>query len=172
MPLLVVLLLASGCKKFDEFTQFDYQADYVVRVNKTAIVTTPIDIVTPDIATTSESTFGANNTRKDMVEQVVLRELELSVKAPVTGNLKFLKSVNIFLSAEELPEIRVAYKNEVPADVGTTLNLDVTGANLTEYIKKDTYRLRVSVTTDEAITEEHYINAHGVFFVDAKVLGQ
>jgi hypothetical protein len=172
IALLVTGVLVSSCKKFDEFTHFDYASDYVVKVEASPILPAPINIITPEIATTSESEFGANKTRKDMVEQVVLRQLELTVKAPVSGDLRFLKSVNVFLSAGELPEIRVAYKDDVPDDIGATLNLDVTGANLREYIQEDTYRLRVTVITDDEISEDHYINAHGVFFVDAKVLGQ
>jgi hypothetical protein len=173
---LVLALAIVGCKKgediVDSFTHFTFETDYVVKVPVTPISGVTLDFVTPDIATHSEDTFLANHTRADLVEQIKLQQLDLVVKTPVGGTLGFLKSVTIYARAEGLPEVKVASKDIVPDNVGGTLSLDVTGVDLTEYFKKSVYQLRISVTSDQAVTEDYGVNAHGVFFVDAKVLGQ
>ena len=64
------------------------------------------------------------------------------------------------------------YLDIVPDNVGSSLMLDVTDGDLTEYFKKTKYQLRISVTSDQAVTEDYGVNAHGLFFVDAKVAGQ
>jgi hypothetical protein len=171
-----LLLINSGCRKVDEivdsFTHFKFEADYVVKVPASPVSPLPVEIVTPEIATHSDVIYSANKTRADLVEQVILSELVLSVKTPEGGNLNFLKSVDIYASAEGLPEVRVAYKDVVPEDVGGTLNLDVTRADLTEYFRKEKYQLKITVINDQAIMEEYGVNAHAAFFVDAKILGQ
>ncbi|MEI9921864.1 MAG: hypothetical protein WDO14_24195 [Bacteroidota bacterium] len=171
-----LVLMTSACKKVDEivdsFTHFSFEADYVVKVPATPVTAVPVEILTPDIATHSDVLFSANKTRADLVEEIELTGLTLSVKDPEGGNLKFLKSVNILAKAEGLPEVRVAYKDNVPDDVGATLALDVTSVDLTEYFKKDTYQLKITVTTDQVVTEDYSVNSHAVFFVDARVLGQ
>jgi hypothetical protein len=171
----IVLAMMTECKKADEvlnsLTQFTFETDYVVRVPATPITNVPVDLVTPDIATHSSDAFSANKTNADLVQKIQLSELTLSVKTPIGGTLTFLKSVDIYARGEGLPEVRVAHKDIVPQDVGDTLSLDVTDADLTEYFKKDKYQLHISVITDEALKEDYGVNAHGKFFVDAKVLG-
>lgn len=168
-------LLFSQCKKdgiVDSLTQFTYEMDYVVKIPASPITPFPVSIATPEINTQSNVAFNAHNTRADLVERVILKQLDLAVKTPSGGTLSFLKSVEIHAIAEGLPAVRVAYKDLVPSDVGATLSLDVTEVELREYFKKDKYVLRITVTTDEAVTEEYSINTHAAFFVDAKVLGQ
>jgi hypothetical protein len=176
LVILCFLIVLVRCKKADEiidsFTHFSFEADYLVSVPASPITTVPVEIVTPDIQTHSDVLFSANNTRADLVEQINLTALSLTVKTPEGGDLKFLKSVDISARAQGLPEVRVAFKDIVPDDIGGTLALDVTGADLTEYFKKDTYQLKITVTSDHALTSDYGVNAHSVFFVDAKILGQ
>jgi len=167
-------LIAIGCKKSDDIveslTHFTYEPNYVIDVPATPLASLPVDFVTPDIATQSDVEYSANNTRADLVKHIDLAQLDLTVKSPDGGTLSFLKSVNIYARAEGLPEVKVAYKDQVPQDVGGTLNLDVTKADLTEYIKKDKYQLRISVVTDEAVKEDYKVNAHAKFEFEAQVI--
>jgi hypothetical protein len=176
ISVLMCLLLLTQCKKDDNFvdrlTQFNFETDYVVKVPASPITSIPVSIITPDIKTSSDVAFSANKTRADLVERINLKELTLTVKTPEGGTLSFLKSVDIYATAEGLEEVRVAYKDQVPDNVGNTLSLDVTGVELKEYFKKNKYSLRITVTSDEAVTQDYGVNAHGVFFVDAEVLGQ
>ncbi len=171
-----LLLGVSACKKADDivdsFTHFSFETDYVVKVPVTPISGIPVQFVTPDIATHSDEVFTNNKTRADLVEKINLTGLTLTVQSPEDGDLKFLKSVDIYARAEGLPDVRIAYKDNVPDDVGGTLALDVTGADLTGYFKKVTYQLKIGVVSDQPVTQEYAVNAHGTFAVDAKVLGQ
>lgn len=174
--LFVAAALAVGCHKdddsvIDKFTNFFYDADYVVKVPASPFAPIPIDFITPDIATHSEETYTANKTRSDLVQHIALSQLELSVKSPEGGTLSFLKSVDIYAKAEGLQEVRVAYKDLVPENVGGTLSLDVTGVDLKDYFSKTTYQLRISVTTDQAVTQDYEVNAHAKFSIDAKLIG-
>lgn len=174
--LVLVALIMIGCRKdndvLDKLTHFSFETDYVVKVPASPVSPIPISFLSPDIATQSEVIFTDNKTRADLVERIELTQLDLSVQTPEGGTLSFLKSVDIYAKAEGLPEVRVAYKDQVPADVGATLLLDVTGVDLTEYFKKTKYQLRITVVSDEVVTEDYEVNAHGKFFVDAKVLGE
>lgn len=173
--LILIALIAIGCHNsdsvVDKFTNFFLETDYVVKVPASPFASIPIDLVTPEISTHSEEKFSENKTRADLVQHIELIQLDLSVKSPEDGTLSFLKSIDIYARAEGLPEVRVAYKDVVPDDVGATMMLDVTGADLTEYFKKEKYQLRISVVSDEVVKEDYEVNAHGKFKVDAKLLG-
>jgi len=51
------------------------------------------------------------------------------------------------------------------------IELETTRAELKEFLKKDSFTLRASTTTDETINEDHKIKVDCVFRVDANILG-
>ncbi|WP_345373347.1 hypothetical protein [Algivirga pacifica] len=167
----ITILLISSCSSLSKLTQFEMDYQTEVEVPSLIGIEFPLKVLTPKIETNSESTFALNDTRKDMVEQVLLKELTLSVTTPSGGDFSFLESMTVFLTAEGLEEIEVASIKNIPWQVGNTLTLTPTGADLQEYIKKDEFQLRLNTVTDELITQDYTINIDATFFIDAKVLG-
>lgn len=170
--LFVMTLVFAGCKKLDKLTQFRMEFDESVVIPASTGINLPFDIITPEIETDSETTFSVNDTRKDLVEEIKLEKLTLKISIPSDADFSFLNSVSVFLSAEGLTEIKVAWKENIPANIGDTLELDVTGDDLKQYLLKDSFKLRLHTITDELITSDHHIDIHSVFWVDAKILGQ
>lgn len=169
---LILLTALSGCKKLDKLTQFRMEFDESVVVPAATQIDLPFDIITPEIETDSETTFSVNDTRKDLVEEIKLEKLTLSISLPSDADFSFLNSVSIYLSAEGLPEVKIAWKENIPSNIGDTLELDVSDADLRQYLLKDSIKLRLNTITDELITSDHHIDIHSVFWVDAKILGQ
>jgi len=167
-----ILVLLSGCKKIDALTKFNMEFNETVVVPASTGINLPFNVLAPDVETNSESTFAINDTRKDLIEEIKLTALDLTLTSPATEDFGFLKSISVFLSAEGLSEIKVAWKEVVPDNAGKTLILDITDSDLKEYIKKDKFSLRLNTVTDEFLTSDYHIKVHSVFFVDAKVLGQ
>ena len=169
---MAIMPVLWSCKKVDEFTQFDMEYNQSVVIPASTGIQLPFNIFTPDIESNSTSTFAVNDTRKDLVEEIQLKQLGLTLTSPSDGDLGFLKSIEVFLSAEGLSEIRVAWDEDIPSDVGKNLELQTTDTDLKEYIKKDEFTIRLNTVTDEALTSDHHIDVRSVFFVDAKILGQ
>jgi hypothetical protein len=168
---LIILASVTGCEEIDKLTQFDMEYDEKVVIPSSAGVGLPFDLVTPDIESDSESKFSVNNTNKDLVEEIVLKKMDLTLTAPSDGDLSFLQSIEIFISADDLPEEKIAWKDDVPSDVGKYLELETVETDLKEYIKKDEFTLRVNTVTNKILASDHHIDIHSVFFVDAEVLG-
>lgn len=131
----------------------------------------PFNLLTPDIETNSESEFAVNDTRKDLVEEIKLTKLILTITSPENQTFSFLESIVIYISASGLDEVEVASLNKVPASPGKRLTLETTHQDLKEYIKKDKFVLRVKTVTDEFITKDVDIDIASSFFVNAKILG-
>lgn len=164
-----VLLLA--CDKIDELTKFDITYKSEVTIPGTVGVDLPFDIFTPDVETNSESEFEVNDTRKDLIEEIRLTELTLKITSPEEADFSFLESIEIYIYAEDLDEIKIAEKTDIDPDTGDVLDMDVIDVDLQEYIKKDKFNLRLNTVTDEVISSDHEIEVSSTFFVDAKILG-
>ena len=165
-----VSIFSISCKKLKSLKTFSLNYSYEVTVPGTLGINTPFDILTPEISTNSESAFQGNDTRADLVNSIHLDKLKLTLTAPQGGDLSFLNSIEIFIKADGLSEQVIAWKNDIPESVGTSIDLTTTGTDLKEYIKKPKYSIRVAVKTDKVITQDHKIKVDESYKVEAKLL--
>ena len=168
---LLVFFTFSSCKEIDKLTQFNIDYSSTITVNSTFGIDIPFDIYTPNISTNSENTFEVNDTRKDLIEEILLTELKLTIESPASQDFDFLKSIEIYISAEGLDEIKIAWKDDIPQNGLKTIELEKTGNDLKEYIKADEFQLRSHTVTRHLISTDTDIEINSVFFVDAKILG-
>lgn len=169
---LSLFLVVAGCKEVDKLTQFSMDYSNNVTIPSSSGVNLPFSVFTPPTETDSESKFEVNDTRKDLIEEIMLTELELTLTSPSDGDFSFLESIRIFIEADGLDGKEIAWNEDVPDNVGNTLQLNTSNSDLQAYIKKESFRLRITTVTDETLNTDHDINVRSQFFVDAKVLGQ
>ena len=171
LAVFVLFIVFSGCSVVDELTKFDIDYNSKVTVPASSGVELPIVMQTPDVETSSESEFESNNTRKDLIEEIQLKRMRLTITSPSGEDFSFLKSIEIYIKADGVDEILIASLSPVPADAGSQIDLETSGADLKEYIKKDSFTLRVKTATDEVIDNDIDIAILSVFAVDASILG-
>ena len=171
MIILAAILLAGSCKEVDKLTHFNMDYDENVTISSTIGINLPFNLFTPDITTNSQQTFQINDTRKDLIEEIRLTGLVLEIVNKTDKDFSFLKSVKIYIGAEGMDEILVAWKEEIENDVGKTLHLETSSDDLKEYIKKDEFYLKLTSVTDKLILSDYEINVQAGFFVDARILG-
>ncbi len=169
--ILAVFAILTGCDKIDELTKFDIEYDQTVVIPSTTGINLPFDIYTPETETNSESEFEVNDTRKDLIEEIQLKKLELTITSPDAADFSFLESIEVYISAEDVEEIKIAWMDDVPETTSNKLQLDTSDMDLKEYIKKDKFNLRLNTVTDEVINQDHELDVNSTFFVDAKILG-
>lgn len=170
LPLLAVLTMVS-CKKLNELTVFDITMNSEVVIPNTVGINLPFSMNTFDIETNSSSTFENNDTRTDLIQEISLTSCDLTITSPSNGNFDFLKSIKIYISTSDLPEILIAQKTDIQDGQGNTLSLDVSGEDMTEYIKESKFDMRTDIVTDQVPGSEVHIDVESVFRVDAKILG-
>ncbi|WP_027065887.1 hypothetical protein [Maribacter sp. Hel_I_7] len=166
-----LLVLFIACDKIDELTKFDMEYSQRATIPSSTGINLPFDVFTPEMETNSESTFAVNDTRKDLIEEIKLTDLELVMISPEEADFSFLNSIEVYISADGLEEILIANLDEVPEDAGNVITLDTSDTDLKEYIKKDEFSLRLNTVTDELMSTDHELEVNSTFFVDAKILG-
>jgi hypothetical protein len=162
--LICVSIFFSGCKKITEFN-IKNSTEFVVP--QTGVV--GVQLPTPPVETSSTYQFKSNGADTKHVQDVKLEALTLSIKSPASQTFNFLNSIRIFISADGLQEIELAYLDNIPANSLQTISLNTTGAELDEYLKKDKYSLRIKAVTDEQLMEDVTMKADMIFHVRAKL---
>ncbi|MBN2638728.1 MAG: hypothetical protein JXR65_06540 [Bacteroidales bacterium] len=169
--LLTAITFHPGCKVLNKLTQFYMSYDSRISVPATLGVNTPFNIPTPTITTNSESTFAVNNTHKNLIDIINLTELALTITDPSTQTFDFLKDIEIYMSAGDLPEIMIASLYDIPKEGLNRIDLKTVTDNLKDYIIQDSINLRAKVTTRQLVANNTEIAVHCRFWVDAKILG-
>ncbi len=168
---LLPIILNSSCEQVNNLTKFNLNYTTSTTIPSGSNLNLPVNIFTPDVETNAESEFAVNDTRKDLIEEIRLTTLTLKISSPTDQKFDFLESIKIYIVAEDLPELRIASKDNISDSVGNTLELETSDEDLKEYIKKDNFILKVNTVTDQVLTQDVDLDISTQFHVDAKILG-
>jgi hypothetical protein len=164
---LVLLVLAAGCKKLAVNFSVKHQTNFRVETNSP--LNLPFESATPDVTTNSSQDFQNNNTSSNLIKEVKLQELKISITNPTTKTFSFLKSVKLFISLNGTEEMELASLDNISATSQSIL-LTTTDQNLVQYLKASKYSIRTQVVTKETITQPVDIRTDLTFRVKASPL--
>ena len=163
----LTMFVLFSCKK--KLTQFYIDYNSTVTISSTFGQLVPFSLNTPSVTTDSEQKFELNNTSADRVRSVFLNDLVLTITSPSNEDFSFLEELEIFISSPLHTEHKVASKLSVSNSVGAQIVCDTEDLDLQNYIKDDSFTLRLRTTTDETIPQDVDIDVYTRFLVDAKV---
>ena len=124
------------------------------------------EIITPDVTTNSSSEFKNNNTKADLVKDVKLKELKLTITDPSDKTFTFLKSIRLYISTDANDEIELAYSDQINS-TSNTIDLTCTSEKLDKYIKASSYKIRTKAVIKETITKDVTVKSDMKFKVTA-----
>ena len=159
-------LFAVSCNEVDKLLTFTISDEVTFKINSGLSINTPFDVATPDITTNSSAEFKNNNTNANLVKDVLLKEIKLSIINPADKTFSFLKSVHMYISTDGTDEIELAFLDNINTTTNT-INLTCTSQKLDKYIKASTYKIRTSITTRETFGQDIDVKANMSFKVTA-----
>jgi hypothetical protein len=151
--LVPLVVLGLSCEKtkddINEATEFDISYSSQVSIPSTSIsVTAPAEFSTPEISTQSASRFASENTTKDLIDEITVSKFNISNP---NGNLDYLKSITVYIQADNMGDVQIAAKSNIPAGT-TSVAADLSGANIKDFIVKDKIKFKVKVTISTGLT--------------------
>jgi hypothetical protein len=170
--LLTLIATTIACDSIDDLLTFYINEEEIIVVESNF----PVGLVALDpvtVPTNSEETFKNNKTRAELVKDVTLNKLTLTIakpddsgSEPSNSDFDFLKSIEIYIDADGLDEVKIAYLDEVPLGA-TKLDMKLTNTKLDEYIKGDTYTIKTRAVLRNTVVEDINVNAAMRFKVTA-----
>ncbi len=150
--LMIVIVSICNCNKVDDLLTFTISNQASITIPSSSPITLPFEILLPDISSNSSREFENNNTRTDLIKDVKLVELNLSITSPADKTFSFLKSIHIYISTDGSDEIELAYLDDI-SSVADSIALITTNAKLDKYIKSSIYKLKTETVIRETVTE-------------------
>lgn len=170
--LFILIFTFYGRKLIDELTHFDIEYNFTFTLPAFGGINLDnLNIESPDVVNDIESTFEINDTRKDLVESATLKKFNVTILEPTDAKFTFLNKIEIFVKAEGLDEKLIAWKDNIPNNIGNYLELETTSSDLKKYLTSDAIRVRLKTTASSPLTEDLLLDLKSTVEVDAKILG-
>ncbi len=149
--LFVGLIMIGSC---DKLITFNISDQTTITVDKVLTpVTLPFDIWTPNITTNSEQEFENNDTKIELVKEIILKDLMLTITSPSDKTFSFLESIHIYMYTDTEEEIEIAWKDNISSDA-EMIDLQTSNSALDKYVKSSSYKLRTEVVTRETLNQD------------------
>ncbi|RKS14903.1 hypothetical protein [Flavobacterium sp. 120] len=164
--IVTVALLITSCNVVDDLLTFTIDNQTSFKIESGFPLNLATEVITPDVTTNSSSTFENNNTNADLVKDVKLSELKLTITDPTDKTFSFLKSIHLYISTDANDEIELAYLDEINS-TSKTINLICTKQKLDKYIKASSYKIRTKAVIKESLTKDITVKSDMKFKVTA-----
>ena len=166
--LLLFSFAFASCKKLSNLLTFEISNSENIKIPASGILTVPIISPVP-VTMNSEESFENNNTRANLVKDVVLKKLTLTITDPAAENFNFLKSIRIYIGTDNNDKVPLASLDNIPMGV-STIELISDNSKLDKYVKASSYKLYTEVEIKSNITKELNVRADSKFKVTADPL--
>jgi hypothetical protein len=161
----------EGCAWLDKFTHFTIKQSKTITIPAHVPSNIPYDVYTPFFPTNSEKYFGDNNTNSDLVESAKVSSMVATITPGTAEDFSFITSMRIFLVKKDYVLTEIAYKNNIPDNIGQQIIFDLQDVELTPYIQEDSLAFRIQAYTDRQNVVDVPVKIEAHFLVDAKILG-
>ncbi|MCA8833214.1 hypothetical protein [Hymenobacter pini] len=168
-PVLIVLAFLSSCDKLDKLLTFYIEDSQSVKIASAFPVGQVVPLTPISVPTRSDEKFKNENTSANLVKDVKLDRLTLTVTDPSTENFDFLQSISIYISTDNNDRILLASQDNIPTGVNT-LQLTPTKEKLDKYVKASSYTLSTEARIRKPISRDITIRTDSRFKVTADPL--
>ena len=161
-----VILILSCSKGMVTFTVEDSVETTIENVFPISI---PFNIPIPAITTTATQEYENNKTTPELIEEVLLSELKVSLVNSSNEDFSMLKSIHIFIiKTDDSNRQEVAYLDDIDSQ-SDVLNLNSLDTNLVEYLRGESYKIEVVAELKEIVTHNIDLKIDLKFKVTADV---
>lgn len=166
----IFLIALGGCNKVeDTFFRFDIDETYEMTIPIIPFDSIEAPVPTPDVTSTFDQAFEANSTRADKVRDIKLTKLRFVIVDPPEADFFFMKDVELYLAAQGVETTLMAFKFDIPEDIGSVLELETSGENLDKFKNIGSYNFVVNVVTRSSVDRPINVEADMTFRVTADV---
>ena len=163
-----LLIFFIACKKIEQLLTFYISNETSVTIPSTTPINLPVDVGTPDVSSNSSQEFKNNNANMNLVKDIKLNNLTMTITDPQNQTFGFLKSIHLYISTDSTNEIELAYLDSIPV-TATSISLLTTQSALDSYVKSATYKLRTQAVCRQLLTQNSTVDIKLKFKVTANL---
>ena len=172
--LFMISIVLQSCEREVDYpfkeTRFEVSEFLMFEIPSVLGINLPWQIPFLETPIPFSTSAGTTNPHIDLVRDIKLQDLRLEIIYPVNQSFSFLESIEIYISTDLLPEIRLAHHYHVDDDIGSVMHLVGEGDVLDDYMKGGTFDMRVELVADELIFSN--LEIEGELVLDVELVNE
>lgn len=159
----------SGCNLLEKIIKIPVKINSELTIPAGTGIGLITDVFAEETETNIEETLALEDSRKELIKTCRLKECVLTITSPSGTDFSFLNDIYVYLVDDELGEIQIASRTDIPNDIGGELELAISSAELSDYLKKDSVTIKTRIVTDEILLTNVTVNVYTRFQVTADI---
>lgn len=151
----VSLTITFSCKKIKDLLRFDIHVNASQNIPPSMVITSFLTTSFADVPTETDQEFSTQGTRADLVKEAKMKAVTLTIKSPQGEDFSFLSAIEVYIADKNgNNEKKIAFKDPVPSNAGSTLVLNVNSDVLLDsYVRAGSFKIKTYYKCRKAITE-------------------
>lgn len=167
---LAIVLIFMSCNKEGITFYVSDSTSTTIKSNPLLPLDLPFNLPIIPVTTTATQEYENNKTAPDLLEEVSLNKLSVTITSPATEDFSPIESIHITIKkSDDSAPVEIAYLDNINSSA-KTIDLTCTDANLVEYLREDSYKLDTKVKVKEYLTHDVDIQIDLKFKIIAKLL--
>ena len=130
----------------------------------------PFNLPILPVTTTATKEYENNKTTPELIEEVSMDNLKITVISPSNEDVSILKSIHIYIQkSDDTERLEVAYLDNINAS-DKSIELICKDVNLVKYLREESYKIETKVEVKEYLLHDVDIRIDLKFKVLAKLL--
>jgi hypothetical protein len=156
----------NSCQKIRDLKTFDIDFSTSFDIPSSNIFGGLVQTPPQRIETNSSSSFEDQGTKAKWVKTVYLKNMKGTITNPDNEDFNFLERIEVYIDAEGVDEVLMAFNYNVPEDVNS-ISLTPTNCDLKAFLLKDAIQIRTvsTASNSRAVT----VKADLTFEVEAQL---
>ncbi len=166
----LLITLLAACSLFKKQVTFSFTDTVQATIPSTISINTPFNIPIPPVSTSATREFENKHTAPDLLQEVALTDLSMTITQPATEDFSFLKEIYIYIQKPDGSDEKLIASATNITSTAKTISLTCTQENLVPYLQESSYKLRLKVKAKEILTHDVDVAINLRFRVTAQLL--
>ncbi len=150
----LIILSLTSCFLFKKQITFYVNDTVETTIPATLNIDLPFNIPIPPVSTSATQEFENKHTAPDLLQEVSLVNLTMTITNPANEDFSFLKDIYVYIQKSDgSDEQLIAYATDINSS-SQSISLTCTGENLVPYLQDTSYKLRLKVKAKEILTHD------------------
>jgi hypothetical protein len=152
LPLLFAITTVIGfnsCQKIRDLKTFDIDYSTSFEIPSSSIFGGLVQTPPQQIETNTSSSLEDQGTKTKWVKTIYLNNMKGTITNPSNEDFNFLDRIEVYVNADGVDEVLMAYNYNVPEDVNT-ISLTPTDCDLKAFLLKDAIQIRTVATASNS----------------------
>ncbi len=168
--LLFLVIIVSLISCFGGSITFYVEDETQTTIESAFPINLPFNLPILPVTTTATQEYENNKTTPELVEEVILEKITITVTSPSNADFSALKSIHIYIKKSDDTEIKeIAYLTNINSEA-KTIDLICTKENLVTYLREESYKLDIEAELKEILLYDVDIKIDLKFKITAKIL--